>query len=913
LEIDGAERNVKTIKPFKLGILTRTFELDHKHYFVPTVLAFCDLGPERCMFPEVELWQLAATELGKEAILDECMPKQHGELLVHGRCFTANRVPRTAASVRVKVGPIDKTLYVIGNRTWRRDGTPGEPEPFTEMPIHYSRAFGGEGHPLNPIGIGLAKIKENGQEIHRMPNIEWPGRLIQSKSDRPAPAGFGPFDITWAQRWPKIGTYDMKWVREQLPGLAKDMDLSMWNAAPEDQQLERGFFEGSEDILIQNMHPELPQIEGRLPGIIGRCFVTQKTINGDVFCEIPLHLDTVQIFPHHQRCALAFRGIWPIAEDDADDIIHLIVACDDRSTLRPLDHYRAVLERRLDPKREASESFRDSDLMPPNIHARGAGMGDIDTMFALTKSENLLQKNLAAKAQKEADKTRAIIAACGGDPNQMAFPNPAPVEEAPSFHALPDFIAKVQQQVAETERQARSTHEKSIEESRKQFAETGRDYDAEVRKMKKEAAGPPKFSADKEVERLRDIQTLCKNANVDSPELDEALGDPETLQRFQQAEDESINAYRMGAHLAEYRPHRVLEPARTELRTLVATAHAEGRSFARMNLCGADLSDMDLSGIDFTEVFLENACLARTNLAGARMQRAVLAAADLSEANLANADLTEANLGATNLRRANLDDAILTQAILVKSDLTGATLRNVVLDVSDLTETIFDGAVLTRARFDKAMLSGNKLRGCDLRESHFVHSMFIDVDFRSGNFSNCVIENATFLRCTMDGASFLQANLRGIRIFPPCSFVGANFRGATMDAATLRECDFSMADFSGATLNSSDLTKAILRGANLYRVVAKNALFLRADLTDARVVAANLEGAIFMKAKLARADFKGANLFRADMLRAIGDNKTNFTDANVTRVRVSPKEATASGHTIDFSGLPQAAKPATGV
>lgn len=913
MEIDCAERKLKTIKPFKLGVLTRTFELDHKHYFVPTILAYCDLGPERCLFPEPELWQLAATELGKDAILDECMPKPRGEFIVHGRCFTANRVPRTAASARVKVGSLDKTVYVIGNRTWRRDGTPGDPEPFTEMPIHYSRSFGGEGYALNPIGIGFSKTKENGQEIHRMPNIEWPGRLIQSKSDRPAPAGFGPFDVTWAQRWPKVGTYDMKWVREQLPGLAKDMDLSMWNAAPEDQQLKSGFFEGSEEILIQNMHPDIPQIEGRLPGIIGRCFVTQKTVNGDVFCEIPLHLDTVQLFPHHQRCALAFRGIWPIAEDDADDIIHMVVACDDRNAVRPIDHYRAVLERRLDPKREASETFRDGDLMPPNVGIRGAGMGDIDVMFALTKSENLLQKNLAVKARKEAEATRAIVAACGGDPNQVELPDTAPIIEGPTFNELPDFVLKVQQEVAETERQTRLTQEKNAEESRRRFAEMGRDYDAEVRQMKKESAGPPKFSADKEVDRLRDIQKLCQNANIDSPELDEALNNPETLQRFQQAEDESVNGYRMGAHLAEYRPHRLVEPARTELRNLVAKAHAEGRSFARMNLCGADLSDMDLSGIDFSEVFLENAILSRTNLTGARMKRAVLAAADVSEANLSNADLTEANLGATNLRRANLDDTRLNQAILAKSDLTGATLRNVVFDMADLSEAIFDGAILTRVRFDKAMLSGNKLRGCDLRESHFVHSMFIDVDFRSGNFANSVVENATFLRCTLDGASFLQSNLRGMRIFPPCSFVGVNFRGAALDSATLRECDFSMSDFSGATLNSSDLTKAVLRDANLYRVVAKNALFLRADLTGAQLVAANLEGAVFMKAKLGRADFKGANLFRADMLRAIGDNKTNFTDANVTRIRVAPKETTAMGHTIDFSGYPQTTKPSTGV
>jgi hypothetical protein len=327
----------------KLGILTRTFELDRKHYFVPTVLALCDFGPDRCLYPEPELWQLSASELGKDGVLDECMPKQRGEWLVHGRCFTAGRVPRPAASARVKIGTIEKTLYVIGNRVWRRDGVPGEPEPFTEMPIHYSRSFGGEGYPHNPIGIGFSKVKENGQEIHRMPNIEWPGKLIQSKSDKPLPAGFGPYDLLWAQRWPKVGTYDMKWAREQLPGFAKDMDLTIWNTAPDDQQLPQGYFSGTEDILIQNMHPDMPLIEGRLPGIVGRCFVTQKTPSGEAFAEIPLRLDTIQLFPHKQRCLLSFRGLWPVAEDDADDIVNLVVACDDRASLRSIDNYLAVL------------------------------------------------------------------------------------------------------------------------------------------------------------------------------------------------------------------------------------------------------------------------------------------------------------------------------------------------------------------------------------------------------------------------------------------------------------------------------------------------------------------------------------------------------------------------------------------
>lgn len=893
----------------KLGVLTRTFELDRKHYFVPTVFVLCELGPERRLLSEVELWRLAASELGKDAVIDECMPKQRGEMLVHGRCYTASRVPRPAASVRVKVGPLDKTLYVIGDRVFRRDGTPGDPEPFTEMPIHYTRAFGGEGFPQNPIGVGFSAVKEDGRAVHRMPNIELPEKLIKSTSDRPAPAGFGPYDLLWAQRWPKIGTYDTKWMREDLPGLAKDMDLSMWNAAPNDQKLQAGYFEGAEEILIENMHPDKPRLEGRLPDVVGRCFVTQRTAEGDVFREIPLHLDTVQIFPHHERVALSFRGLWSITEDDADDIVHLVIGADDRASPRPIEHYRAVLDRRLDPKREAIEVFRDGDLLPPEAGGKVTGGGDIDAMFDLTRSENLLQKNLAERARREAEKTRAVILAAGGDPESLpVVEGPKPVE-GPSFGDLPDFVERSERDLAEAQRRMDEAHEKTLADARKRYAAAGLDYDAEVRRMKKEAAGPPKFSADQEMERLRDIQTLCRNANVESAELDAALADPATEQKLRKVEEEARNAYRDGAHLAEHRPGRLEEPARSELRRRVAAAHAEGRSLARLDLSGADLSEMDLRGVDFTETFLENADLSGAILAGGKLARAVLAGADFVGTDLTGVDLTEANLGASNGKNAKLDGVTLRGAILAKADLTGASFAGVVFELADLSDVLLDGAVLTGVRFDKCILKGNLLRGCDLRESTFVHAMLVEVDLRNANFANAVLEHASLVRCTLDGASFLKANLCGIRLAEPCSFVGADFTGSTIVAATLREADFSHADFSGATLSTSDLSKCVLREAKLYRVVAKNALFTRADLTGASLVAANLEGAIFLKAKLGRADFKGANLFRADLLRAVGDDRTSFSDALVTQVRVSPKGGAGGLATVDPSATRAAAKP----
>jgi hypothetical protein len=124
-----------------------------------------------------------------------------------------------------------------------------------------------------------------------LPNVEDPKQLIGSQRDRPAPAGLGPLDSTWPQRAAKCGTYDDQWYQQRFPGLADDIDWTFFNTAPDDQQIE-GFFEGIETFTIEGMHPDVPVIEGQLPGLRPRCFITHREEKAQTFKEVDLHLDT---------------------------------------------------------------------------------------------------------------------------------------------------------------------------------------------------------------------------------------------------------------------------------------------------------------------------------------------------------------------------------------------------------------------------------------------------------------------------------------------------------------------------------------------------------------------------------------------------------------------------------------------
>ena len=243
---------MKVIKPQRLGVLTRTFENDNKFYFVVSGLVFFSFDHPTPLH-EVNLWTFTARELGRDAALDQCMPKQNAELLISGKAFARKDAPQKAVAARARVGAIDKTVWVVGDRRWQFGGVASEPEPFTEMDIKWENAFGGDGYALNPLGKGSKPIKGDQGEVHPLPNVEDPKNLIKSTRDTPPPAGFGAYDFIWPQRYGKVGTYDADWLKNRFPGFAKDMDWALWNAAPADQII-KGYFKGDESYLFENMN-----------------------------------------------------------------------------------------------------------------------------------------------------------------------------------------------------------------------------------------------------------------------------------------------------------------------------------------------------------------------------------------------------------------------------------------------------------------------------------------------------------------------------------------------------------------------------------------------------------------------------------------------------------------------------------
>ena len=887
---------MRVVKPTKLPVLHRVVEIRRRPYFhIAGILAF-PLASPRALLDEMAFWQASASALGERGIFDDGFAKARGELLVCGSFFAPQGKPVTASFVRARLGGIDKRLAVVGNRFWRNQ-VPTEPEPFTTMPIDWAHAFGGVGFDRNPYGKGAAPVDVDGRPVHALPNVESYGQMIRSPNERPEPAAFMSMDVTFAQRRGRAGTYDKRYLEEHFPGMPADMAPTFFNVAPEDQWAP-GFFLGDEDFLIENMHPEQPRMEGRLPGLRTRVFVTQKTPDGDRFREVEMRCDTVWLFPSAGFGAVVFHGSLAVADDDAADIVHLVATCEDPAQPRSVEHYQNALSLRLDKDKGALRDLSDSDLMPPKESGVAANLrlSDMD-IGRWTRSESLALQRGRKGQERQFAAARARVEAEGLDPKDHGLAELPAAPPEPPLDDLDALAAYMEEQMASVEGQEKTLQAKADEakaRAREAFAEMGKDYDAEMAKAEKEGGGPPKFSA---VEHLTKLSTMAADAAADGvplPDIEQMLSDPRWWEDVKSQEAGLREMYRKFGHLQPAAPTMDADSSE-RVRTLLQLAMDEGESLAKRDFTGAHLAGMNLRGIELAGAFLEGSDLSGCDLRGADLTNAVLTRANLRNADLTGAQLAGANLGGADLRGAVLERTELTEAILSRAELAGARFTDARLRGSDWLEAKpgavdLSGTNLSQCTFLEADFSGARFTGADLSDATFIECQMDQADF-----SAATMEKTSFITCKGEGVSFRGATMIQSVFVHGCLLPDADFSDANMEKANLRGTLLEGANLDRANLAGADLSECDVSRGSLERASLQRAMMIRTRLTDVSLRGANLMDALASKTKLAGADFTGANLYRADLSRAVRDARTSFSEAKLERVRVLPKADVPAG------------------
>ncbi len=184
----------------------------------------------------------------------------------------------------------DKGIHVFGNRA----NAEAVPEFFVELPLVYERAYGGPGSAANPVGCGL----EGGAQLPNLIHPWRPGVAV----------GFAPVSSFWQARCRGLSMDQRRQVERAVPSIGAGFDWGFFQAAPDDQQLER--LVGEEWLLLEGVHAELGRIESSLPG--GQAFGRVLGGAGAVGETVALGLDTVRVCADTQEVRLTWRGLFGV-------------------------------------------------------------------------------------------------------------------------------------------------------------------------------------------------------------------------------------------------------------------------------------------------------------------------------------------------------------------------------------------------------------------------------------------------------------------------------------------------------------------------------------------------------------------------------------------------------------------------
>jgi hypothetical protein len=266
-------------------------------------------------------------EPGRSATLVECdyvLEKPYCDVLLNGAAHAPGGRLVERIAVGLQVGAWRKSFAVWGNRVWRGAAVgyaPGEPEPFTRMPISYDSAFGGTDERMrdpaqvrsylpNPVGRGWH------HHIHRelvigapVSNTEEIRDPVRDPGGKYRPMAFGPIGRGWPSRIRHAGTYDQDWIDNVFPFLPADFDTRYFQSAPEDQQVAPPL--RSERVLLINLTSDgrrefaLPSVE--LPIMFFRRRADRVDMRGT--------LDTLLFEPDAERFSLVWRANLKLQRD----------------------------------------------------------------------------------------------------------------------------------------------------------------------------------------------------------------------------------------------------------------------------------------------------------------------------------------------------------------------------------------------------------------------------------------------------------------------------------------------------------------------------------------------------------------------------------------------------------------------
>ncbi|WNV06549.1 DUF2169 domain-containing protein [Candidatus Methylospira mobilis] len=899
---------MKTIKELDHIVFRRPLGLNNGLWLSVAVGSFFHLDEPEKTGTSIELWKLVAETLGEGAILDGANPKPVGEFMVCGACWSASGAPTASSEVQAGVGKVCKRLTVYGDREWLPPGSESplrisEPKPFVSMPVDWA-AYGGEGYALNPAGLGVKPQPPFAS--WPLPNIE-NAATPRSSADQTPPAGFGMIDAKNPLRRRNMGTYDPGWLENRWPYYPDDFDRSYFNCAAADQRLEAGFFNPGDPIAIHNMHPAKSELQSRLPHLRHRAFIVQQQGGKEVFLEAPLSIDTVWLWPDRERGLVLARGMFPIADDEADDVKLLFTVTEPLSD-PPLsvNEWYEKLQCRLARKVpfDLPPQIPDKDEALKNAAAKLESLPDeLRKLKADSDSSSALPDVSAEKMEQEILQDEAKIAALLENPaygtalqvnalrkaiksRRAGAQGLTRQEEVEKLVAVPfDIELPLTQMRAQLQSLNTGNPQKYAELA------AGLDRAEErVRGLKAKAAAaqqrvldnPDKSPAellietaqdllqrrDQLIEELKQLRESLKTDGFSILQREMASGEVQRIElrlkqvgpklealtrnaaQNQAQKDEVLNRLvEMSERVARRQPWFAEQTAELDLAALIKQIRQEKLAETR------SLLDVQMpAGVKAPDLAAE---IEKT--LKAREEAGPDQAPDFSRmldemppeamAKIPPAELQKLKdlMAGANKRMAELNE----KKPDGKLDLGKYHPSQKVMTRETIRQTVAEGGSLAGCDFTDLDLSGLDLAGGCFEDAHFVRT-----NLQSARFNGAKLNGANFDAVDAGKADFSEANLEKSRWLNKCVADKARFDQARASGMYVQGCSFKQSDFSGANLESAVFIKSELDQAGFHKAQMKKAVLSETSATACDFSASAWSNAVIKHSCIASSSFE---------------------------------------------------------
>ena len=933
---------MEIIRPLQISFNSQVLEQNRKFYFTASATLGVNLQTGEELL-DLNYFKDVFECMGENPLPDMGMPKPNGEFLVSGNYYASEGKAVTGGEVKVRLGEIEKRVYVFGPRQWQQ-GFPSKPEEIVSMPLEYTKAFGGEGFEKNPDGIGF--------KDGLLPCLEDPGRLVALPDDKPDPVGFSPLHPMLPQRMKYQGTYDADYKDKYFPGYPEDHDWKYFLCAPEDQWI-KDFHKGNEGFTLYNMHPEVSKIEGRFPDLQARCFVNQKKEGREIFGELPLNLDTIWFFPEKFLGLLIFRGVTEVADDEAETISHVLCAYEERAQpSRTVEYYKDAFKKRKNSDDGLLKNLKTQDLIP---EGHKSAMALLMEGALSGESESALSDNLEAKAeamQKMADeKIEEVIQQAEENMENVDIPDKAwehipddakehmPGKEGKldirklmtqksdgvpdpdlekfntkleailpgitagdpkkfdmtnfSFEKIDELMAAVDEFVGKKEKEAKDLAKQEIEKAKGSVKEQIENLDKQIEKAKK-MPGPEGSETIKQLEDAKKKVNESLKA-LDDVDLDGAGKTKSPLPRVNKEElkaalaETKAQTAQIDPQVMEAMQHvqamreRGIEDERTkDLEKQIDDALSTSRKQVDEVIKEAE-KGIDEAEKGFKEGYIMTAHFMDEGLTPHKVPEEDVKKRFL-EAVANGENVAEGDWACLDLSGENLDRIDLSGAFLEQVNFKGASLKGANLSFAIMARAILEDADLSDANLEEANIGAVHAAGASFVGANLKSAKLSKGDFTGADFSRCTLDEVESLEIVVNNGDFTEARMPGMK-FIESEVCGAKFSKTDLTSSVFIDC----------TITDTDCLGAIMPGCSFVNVRFENVCFDGADLTSSCFVAPEPEKAAMKKIRFVGACLNKCNFMNLAMQGAILANaemeNACFNGADLTGADLSRCQA----------------------